>query len=274
MANGLLVGLNGYWEQEVTPVTNIPNLATGGAGEPIVNLAGTSWSNVTGKRLLSVSQGTDLGNRAGIASPSDMNVTSDFTLRYWIKRATGEWSDGSTDPIYGVWNDTTGKSWYTIWNPGPNVFQCGVSQDGTGEDATAQAEVSGGGDPADGVFQHVVCGYDSTSGPFVQVNGGTRNNVLGQSLTGAIFSSSVDFGVMQLIFSGQRNCTGQHDEVAFWDRALSSDDAIVDYNSGGGLFFADFDAGVEQRRTISATLTCRPVLTKTLTGRAIVAKNV
>ena len=235
--NGLLINLVGAWAMETLPTLDIPDLS--GGGNPIVDLSGSVWSNVSGKNGNAVDQGGDTGNQAGVAHPHPFHFLSSFTLNFWINRNAAEYSDGFTDSIHGVWDDTTGKNWYCIWNATADVFQLGVSQNGTSEVGFVQTP---SGFPAADTWHMVTCGYDQdASTTFMQFNSGARAT---NSVSGALFGGGTrPLGTMNFIFSGQRACTGAHDEIGLWNRALTMDDVTNLYASGSGLFFSSFDSG-------------------------------
>ena len=245
MANGLLTGLRGYWACETQPDDTIVDET--GNGNDIVALNGTVWSNPPGKNNLCVDQGTDVGNRAGIAAPSAFHygANDSFTVAHWISRTTGEWTDGSSDPFVAVYDNVSGanqRSWMLFWNPGPNQFQFLISSDGTLGNESSVAVVTG--DPAGDTFVHIVAGHDADADEiWIQYEGGTRQT---QSHSGGAFASSTaDFSFMWARFSTQRVGPGNYDELGIWDRSLSEEDVSNLYSGGAGLFFNSFDSGTD-----------------------------
>lgn len=237
MANGLLNELVASWGMETLPHLTIPDLSVN--GNDLGALAGSAWVNIGGKNGNAVDQGGDTGNQCGIAHPHPFHFASSFTLNFWINRNAAEYTDGFTDAIHGVWDDGTAKNWYCIWNATADRFQLGVSQNGTSEVGFVQSPA---GFPAADTWHMVTCGYDEDAGnTFMQLNGGTRST---NSVTGALFGGGTrPLGIMNFIFSGQRACTGGHDEISIWERALTLDDVENLYDGGAGLFFAGFDTG-------------------------------
>ncbi len=241
-ANGLLIDLETYYKMETIPTTPIPDES--GNGNDLGALAGTVWSNVSGKKDLSLSQGTDTGNRAGIpkaSSPFHFGDVS-FTTNFWVAGPTATWTAPDVDIHMGVWDDVgqDDRSWVCYWAPADPHFVISVSSDGT---AGTQTNMGLGPHavPPDNTFVMVTVGYDAdTNVIFGQFNNGTRVTL---AHSGGMYAASLaDFTFANANAFGTQPRMGayNYDEVGIWKRALSTSDVS---NLFGGLFFDDFDSG-------------------------------
>lgn len=201
---------------------DLANNGTVGVGTGINNNGATSWSE---------------SNFLSVADDNNMDATGAFSISLWIKSSA--WTANSM-AIMG--KEATGNGWvlYLQSNGGAPVFQ--VNQ-ATNHIATSSLSTD--------TQYHLVISCDGTDLTFY-LNGSV--DTAAQTFTAATASAAaLNFGKRQTE-ARPLNSNAIVDEVAFWNRAITSDEVTEIYNSGTGLFYGDWDAAAAAKTPGSLSL--------------------
>ena len=236
MANGLLDNLLSYWKLEEVPTHPDSSVNSNTLGI----IAGSTFPTTTGKKDLAANQGTDNANRRGNAAPSVYHFGNEaFSMNLWINSTSAGWADGTSKALMGVWDNdgaNNERNWAVSYLASTDDLRFHISSDGI-----EQINVlAGQGTPTADTWHMLSCGYD-LSNIWIQYNGGTR--VETAHTTGAFAASTAPFTFGWAAFAATiRMGAIKYDEVAIWNKSISTSDVSTLYASGAGFFFDSFDS--------------------------------
>lgn len=100
-----------------------------------------------------------------------------------------------------------------------------------------------------GTWYHLIGWYNESSGELgISVNGVANSSV---GTTGVVTVGNAEFQIGAREYSGaEQYWDGLIDEVAYWKRAITSDERTELYNSGNGLSFDDWQSQPQAPRSI------------------------
>lgn len=165
------------------------------------------------------------------AAQSGLDFTGDYSFSYWINLNSDP--DSVIQDTITKWNDTVQFSYiHEITATGYKVFH----RNGATQEAAEVTQTF-----ATSTDYHIAVVYDSTAGTFeLFVNNssiGTSAAITNSQDSTAIFA----LGARNLDAGGLRFLDGWMDEVAIWNRKITSGEISEIYNSGTGLGYDDWD---------------------------------
>jgi len=221
---GLSRGLLAYYRFEETSGVRY-NRGTIGGGLNLTdnNTVGSTTGAVAIQGNPAVGASFVRGNSEylSLSDPSEVNVGgADFSISIWFKIDSS--LSGLNQNILGVWQ--TSKFSYRLYYNGSNkkIFWY-TSANGTSATSIASSTVS------DDTFYNTVLIHDNSSGSEVYLN----NSSIGSAGSVVKSQPSVAF-VVGGIADGTDYFNGVLDDLAIWNRQITSDEISQVYNSGSG----------------------------------------
>jgi hypothetical protein len=218
-------GLISYYRMSETSGTNVADAVGSATGtRSAASMADANGINGYCNLFDAVNQNIAYGNNFGFLR------TSTFSISLWLKRTN-----------VNKWGDLIGKiqasgsyiGWYLIMR-NTNVWGLTLNN------ATNKLEVTGGNLNSAGVWYHLVCTYDGSSSAsgvkMYQNASGLTLNTLSDNLGTASLANS------ETAWSGYRSgigdvIDGRLDELAIYNRVLTSGEVTSLYNGGAGKFY-------------------------------------
>jgi hypothetical protein len=173
--------------------------------------------------------GASSGNKHGrVPDDAALNPAGDFSIAGWL--------DGSVVGIHAAKYGASGnRSWYINWQGSTNDR---IILYLTADGATMESEVSGSGDFLDGAWTHVVLTYNLSANTVkMYCNGALVHTGTYTSQTGAINASSSPIRFLSL--DGVASSNSALARFSLWGRELSGAEALVLYNSGADVKYAN-----------------------------------
>ncbi len=237
MANNLLTGLLAAWRlDEVTG--NADRLDARGNGNR-VSVTGTILGATPGAKDGYQNLGTDEANRMSRVDDGtfDLGVASSFSVGGWHRHA-----GNANNPMLAKWDSSDTPNVNTAWllwhRTTNDRFRFLVSDDGVG----TTTEVEAGIDTPIDSWNLITAGLDFDNNEiWIQINADDR--VVAAHTTG-VFAADVPLTLgwflgLSRVMGGQ-----DQDETYVWERYITSDEHDAMYDSGTGLFFSEFEGGV------------------------------
>lgn len=172
---------------------------------------------------------------------ASVDVVGGFTASFWFN---AESFNGNYRGLFSRDdNPATPRHQTTVYLTPSDKLACYIAT-GDGLDGGAAPNFDGSGSTvfATATWYHIVCTYDAANGLIGYVNGSVE--ATGAINRGAILSSPGLFALGKDILGesiggADRYYDGLIDEVALWERAITSSEVTWLYNSGNGRSYAD-----------------------------------
>jgi hypothetical protein len=224
-SNTLTNGLVAYWKMDeaadgTTPVDRTDSWG----GYTLIDAAAATDDN-PGK--LGSAAEFEASNSETMAVATDvaaLDFTSSFSVSLWARKETAS----VLEYLVSKWNTGSQRSW-NINCSGANIFQFAMSTDG-GNTAVVTAAATTFGSVTINTYYHIVATFDDTADEMTIYVNGTPDT---ETQTGTPFNSTQPVKV-----SGHTTTSslfdGRIDELAIWNRAITSAEVAELYNSGTG----------------------------------------
>jgi hypothetical protein len=225
-SNTLTNGLVAYWKMDevadgTTPVDRTDSWVN---GITLVDTAAATDDN-PGKLGNAAEFETGESNTMAVATDhASLDFTSSFSVSLWARKETAS----VLEYLVSKWNTGSQRSW-NINCSAANVFGFAMSTDG-GNTAVVTASATTFGSVTINTYYHIVATFDDTANEMKIYVNGTPDTA---TQTGTPFNSTQPVKV-----SGHTTTSslfdGRIDEVAIWNRAITSAEVAELYNSGTG----------------------------------------